>query len=191
LRFTRALGWGILLTATGLVAACGLFETRNPEQPPPPVQECRPLNGSTGALALNIQDFYGKLEGLTCYSSMLDTTFIFHPDPQDSSQALPNTPFIAWSDSVEAAVNADIASLRAPVVVRLTDQGGAIISPDQNTETHFYDYLVFVSSARYTGSADLKFHRGADGQWRIVDWADHRGSVSDSTWGYLRSTHRT
>jgi hypothetical protein len=73
-----------------------------------------------------------------------------------------------------------------------------IISTDQGTEVRFYEYLVRVAGlvpqdttvARYTGLADITFRRGTDGQWRIVDWADHRGTESDSTWGLLRSDQR-
>ena len=78
----------ICLTA----GACGLFETRTPEQPPPPTEEgCRSLTGLTSAVVFNIEDFYGRGTGRTCYESMLDTSFVFHPDPQDSSPRPPGT----------------------------------------------------------------------------------------------------
>lgn len=187
-----------IVVASCLAAgACGLFEPRDPAPLMPPPQGCRPLTTGTLAVVLNTQEFYGRAAGLTCYSSMLDPSFMFHPDGQDSSQALPQTPFIAWTDSVESRVCGNIASLQDTIFsIMLTDKGGAVISPDQTTELRFYDYLIQLrfdaapDTIRFTGVADLTFHRGVDGQWRITDWVDHRGGASDSTWGLLRRDHR-
>ena len=147
-------------------------------------------------MALNVEDAYGRRDLTTCYNSMIDTSFAFHPDPQDSAQ----TPerFAGWDDVVEIGHNAKIALNQSFIEVDfLREYQTAIISTDQNTEVRFYEYQLRVSGlvqgdstiARYTGLADLTMRRGTDGQWRIVDWADHRGSVSDSTWGLLRGNN--
>jgi hypothetical protein len=97
---------------------------------------------------------------------------------------------------VEVRVNGNIANRQDFISVGLTDRGGEIISPDSETELRFYDYLVRISfklspdTLRYTGVADITFHRGTDGQWRMTAWSDHRGVVNDSTWGLLRGDHR-
>lgn len=186
---------GLSALAAGSVS-CGLFETRDPAEPEVPSQDCRPLTSSF-AVRLNVQDSYGRPSLRTCYESMLDTAFLFHPDPQDSLQNPPL--FAGWDEQVEAGHNSQIATLQTFIVVDFpSEYQPAIISPDQITEVRFYEYVVRVAglvpgvsdTARYTGLADITFRRGTDGQWRMVDWADHRGSVSDSTWGLLRSNHR-
>ena len=193
---TRWLLRGCFIAACLMVGACGLFETRTPEQPPPPPEGCRPLTSGTLAVVLNIEDFYGRLSGRTCYVSTLDTSFVFHPDPQDSSQFLPSTPFDAWDEVVEGQVNESIASVQKFIQVDFIDEyANAIISTDQNTEQRFWNYeLRLVVTApdtlRFTGKADLTLHRGNTGEWRITSWVDHRGGVTDSTWGFLRGSSR-
>jgi len=191
--------WMIRASAVALVAAtmsCGLFEAREPNEPEIPTQSCRPLASSL-AVTLNVEDSYGRTSLLNCYASMLDTTFAFHPDAQDSLQN--PIAFAGWDEQVEAAHNSQVASLQTFIIVDfLNEYRTAIIEPGGATEIRFYEYVLRVRGlvpadttiARYTGLADITFHRRADGQWQIVDWADHRGSVSDSTWGLLRSNQR-
>ena len=119
------------------------------------------------------------------------------PDPQDSLQN-PDL-FAGWDEVVEAGHNSRVATQQTFIEVDFqSEYQSPIISPDQTTETRFYVYVLRVSglvtgdptAARYTGLADITFRRGTDGQWRMINWADHRGSVSDSTWGLLRSNQR-
>jgi len=198
MRMSRVVTAGLLLAfGIGLVS-CGLFEPRKPNRPPPLPSGCRSLTG-TQAIFDNIEDpnvGYGRLAGLTCYSSMLDTSFLFHPDPQDSSQALPLTPYIGLDENVEARVNSGIATTQDFIDVRFGDNYANPIFPDQATEIHFRNYQVLFSAKdstdtlRFTGLADMTFHRGTDGQWRITDWVDHRGAAGDPTWGVLRRQFR-
>jgi hypothetical protein len=182
---------------TGLLS-CGLFEPREPNRPPPLPSGCRSLTGSLAIFA-NIEDpsvGYGRVSGLTCYGSMLDTSFVFHADPQDSAQALPLTPFIGWDETIESRVNSGVASDQDFIQVQFLDEYANPIFPDQSTEIRFREYMIRFSSKslpdtlRFTGLADMTFRRGTDGQWRITDWVDHRGSVNDSTWGLLRRQYR-
>jgi len=198
MRFARTDRMVPLLLAFLALGACSLFEARDPMEPPPPPTGCRSLT-APDALIANIEDLavgYGRVSGLTCYGSMLDTTFIFHPDPGDSVDALPETPFIAWDEVVEGQVNSSVASQQDFIFADLEENAPPIISPDQTTELHFYDYMLRYSASgdpdtlRFTGTADLTFQRGRDGQWKITDWVDHRGSVSDSTWGLFRRGFR-
>lgn len=192
----RLLRGGVVAAVCLAIGACGLFKARNPTKPPPPVGGCRSLtSGPTLAVVPNIEDSYGRSSLATCYASLVDTSFAFHPDPTDSSVAQAGT-YDAWNDSVEVSVNGNLANLQDFMSVSLTDKGSAIISPDQATELRFYDYVVRISfsnapeTLRYTGVADITFHRGIDGQWRMTEWVDHRGAVNDSTWGRLRGDHR-
>jgi|SRR6188474_912551 len=193
---TKMLMRGLLIGACLTAGACGLFETRTPEQPPPPTEGCRPLTSGTLAVVLNIEDFYGRLSGRTCYVSTLDTSFVFHPDAQDSSQFLPSTPFAGWDEVVEGQVNESIANVQRFIQVDFIDEyASAVISTDQNTEQRFWNYqlrlvLTAPDTLRFTGKADLTLHRGNTGEWRITSWVDHRGGVTDSTWGFLRGSSR-
>jgi hypothetical protein len=192
-----------VVLAVGLIGVgCGLFETRTPEQPPPPTQGCRSttgtVNNGANAVVLNIEDFYGRPAGTTCYSNQIDPAFAFHPDPQDSSQFLPQTPFIAWNDSVEAYVNSAISGAQQSIQVDFVDEYDlALVSTDQNTQTRFWNYQVLLAykadpqnTLRFTGKADLTMHKGSNGEWKITDWVDHRGGATDSTWGLLRAANR-
>lgn len=192
----RRLALAAAVLALGGVAACGLFEAREPNKPLPPATGCRALTGGPIAAVIpNIEDFYGRLSGQTCYNSVLDSTFFFHPDGIDSSQALPSTPYIGWTDSVEVASNANLGSVESFIEVGFQETGSPIISPD--TEVRSFDYQLRLRSAttgpdtvRYTGIADITFHRGSDGQWKMTNWVDHRGGATDSTWGLLRAALR-
>lgn len=194
---TRWVRWATVIAVCLAAGACGLFETRSPEQPPPPTEGCRPLTGTTFALVFNIEDFYGRLSGRTCYSSTLDTSFTFTPDPQDASVFLPNNPFTGWDETVEAGVNETIANQQKFIQVDFIDEyASAIISPDQNTEQRFWNYQLRIAyqtppdTLRYSGKADLTLHRINTGEWKITSWVDHRGGVTDSTWGLLRGSTR-
>ena len=197
-RQTKSIATAALAALCLAVGACGLFEPRDPEGPPPPTPGgCRNLTGFT-AVRLSIEDYYGRVANQTCYDALLDPAFAFHPDPQDSAQALPETPFLAWGDSVESRVNANVGSQRTYIEVDFVQEvSSPIISPDQTTEVHFWEYqLRFAKSSaptdtlRYTGTGDLTVRRGSDGQWRLKEWVDHRGGPSDSTWGLLRQSFR-
>ena len=190
--------WSFLLgsaLAAGSVS-CGLFETREPNEPPVPVENCRPLT-STVFVTLNVEESYGRVSGTTCYNSMLGEPFQFHPDPQDSLQN-PDA-YVGWDENVEIAHNSKVALLQPLIRADFIREYATVIrSDDLKTETRFWEYALRVTfplpmdttATRYTGLADITFHQGADGQWKIIDWADHRGSVSDSTWGLFRGTQR-
>lgn len=196
MRVTRQHRLSLAAALAAGAVSCGLFETRDPAEPEPPSQDCFALT-STAAVALNVERSYGRTAFINCYTSVLDTSFVFHPDAQDSLQ----TPerFAGWDDQVEASHSTQVGAQQTFLQVDFQrEYQSPIISPDQGTEVRFYEYQVRVAGlvpsdttvARYTGLADITFRRGTDGQWRIADWADHRGTVSDSTWGLLRSEQR-
>ncbi len=130
----REFALGVVVTAAcAFVGACGLFETREPNKPPPPVSGCRALTGGPNAAVIpNIEDFYGRVSAATCYNSTLDDSFAFHPDPLDSSQALPQTPFIGWDEVVEKGVNLNIANVVDFMEVQFQGEyASPVISTDQ------------------------------------------------------------
>lgn len=198
----RRIVLGVALGVVGAAAGgCGLFDTRDPEEPPPPVAGCRPLTGGPIAAVIpNIEDFYGRGSSATCYISMLDTTFAFHPDVQDSTQATVGR-YDGWDEVVEETVNSAIGSRQDFMEVDfIQEYATAIISTDQRTQVRFLEYQLRVSytplppalpdTVRYSGLADITFRQGDDGQWKIGDWVDRRGSTGDPTWGILRGDNR-
>jgi hypothetical protein len=187
--------WVVAVATAALAAgACGLFEPRNPEPPITPGTGCRALSDSAAVL-LSIEEYYGRTSRETCYNAMIDTSFVFVPDPQDVIEH-PGT-YDNWDQTVEVKDNAQIASAQKFISVDLLDQyQPTIVSPDQLTQTHFQNYaLRFSTSApdtvTYSGQAELTIHRGSDGQWRITNWVDHRSSSGDPSWGALRADYRT
>jgi hypothetical protein len=188
------LRWGIVLAAAGCLS-CGLFETRDPAEPEPPSSSCLPLQNSANVL-FNVESSYGRTSLITCYSSLLGETFLFHPDPQDS--LLTPLAFLNWDEEVEKVHSTNVGGLQDSIHVDFTGPyRDPIFSTDQSTETRFLEYVLHVTlktdsttTERYTGLADITIQRGTNGQWKIIDWADHRGTVSDSTWGLFRSNHR-
>lgn len=162
---------------------------------------CRSLTSGTAAVVSNIEDFYGRTSGTTCYANTIDPSFSFHPDPQDSSLFLPQIPFIGWNDSVEVAVNERLGTLQQFISVDFTTEYQEAGNPDQNTELRFWNYEIRFQYRptqqdsqpdilRFAGKADLTLHRGANGEWKVTTWVDHRGGVTDSTWGFLRGSNR-
>ncbi len=197
----RAVTW-VRVGVAGAVAAlaigaCGLFEPRDSQPPPGPGPTCRALTDSTQVM-LSIQEYYARSTTATCYNALLDNSFTFTPDPQDVAQYLPQTPFVAWDDSVEVTDNSRIASLQDYVsVVFVGNYQPTITSDGGLTQQIFKQYLVRVSMSAapdtvdYSGFADLTIHQGTDGQWRVTVWVDHRDSASgNSSWGILRADNR-
>jgi hypothetical protein len=178
-------------------AGCGLFEPRDSD-PPVVSGGCRSLDNGWLSVAFSIIEYYGRVANETCYNALIDTAFVFHPDLQDVLQFQPGT-FDNWDETVETKDNAQIASQQDYMAVTLlAEYQSPIISPDQSTEIHFPEYVIRFSSksapdtTTYGGLADITIHRGADGQWRVTDWVDHRQSAGgNQTWGVLRATYRT
>ncbi|HET9252770.1 MAG TPA: hypothetical protein VFP58_11710, partial [Candidatus Eisenbacteria bacterium] len=150
------------------MVSCGLFDTRDPAEPTPPSEDCLALTNSV-AVTANIETSYGRLNLITCYSSLFDTTFAFHPDAQDSLQNPDG--FAGWDEKVEAEHSSEIATLQTFINVNFPSQyQPAIISPDQKTEVRFYDYVIRVTGlvqadttvARFSGRADITFRRADD-----------------------------
>src|SRR5882762_9735873 len=94
-----------LTQATG----CGLFQPRPPRPGGGGGVTCLVPNTPDLVMA-NVRLHYGSLQGVTCYSSMLDTAFVFHPDASDSISALPDTVYAHWTRGIESRVATSLAS---------------------------------------------------------------------------------
>jgi len=189
----RRIGFVVLLVLLQ-VLGCSLFKPRNPLPGGGPGSGCLTPNTPDNVVS-NILDHYAAVNGITCYTSMLDQTFAFHPDAADSIEALPDTVFANWNLSVESRVTSNIASdATFHQAVFDSQYASPVISPDQRTQTRFYAYHLIIHSSKpdtlYRGRADITFFQGNDAQWHITGWTDRRDASGSRTWGYLRSTYR-
>ena len=191
LRQGLSLLWILLLTQ---LLGCGLFKPRDPRPGGGPGSNCLFANTPDNVVT-NIIDHYAAVDGITCYTAMLDTSFVFHPDATDSIEALPDTVFANWNRDVETRSVQNIASdATFHLAVFDSQYAATITSPDQRTQTRFYAYHLVIHSSKpdtlYQGRADITFFQGGDAQWHITQWIDRRDSSGLRTWGYLRRVYR-
>ncbi len=200
---TRGVGPKIATAAAALCCVglwgCGLFNPRDPLSGGGPGTVC--LTPTTpSAVVANVQVNYALPAGVTCYTSMLDAAFAFHPDGADSLEALPDTVYAHWNRDVESRVATNLASNATfRSVVFDSEYAAPSVSPDQRTEVHFFVYHIVVKppplppaapDTLFQGLADITFVQGANAQWHITDWTDRRDASGSKTWGYLRRLYR-
>jgi hypothetical protein len=173
---------------------CGLFEPRDPRSPDTEGERCRNLT-EPDSLVENILVHYGQLGGSNCYNSMVDTSFLFHPDPVDQS-ATP-AKYEGWNWDVETRVASKVAT---DVVFLQTvfdsSYQDPTITTSPRTETRYYAYHLLVQrpnqpdTTRYQGRVDIKFEQQPNSLWSIVEWTDHSDGSGFPTWGRFRGDTR-
>lgn len=185
-----------LALALLLANGCSLFKPRNARTGETPTTGCLELV-ATSNIVLNTEAQYGRPGGSTCYASGIDTGFVFHPDPADSTDAVPATPWVGWTRDVETTAETRLGADAESVAV-VFDREYQNPTLSQDTETHYYAYHVLFNpvgpapTVRYQGQADITYRRGAgDNKWRIVDWVDKRDGSGLPTWGILRRAYRS
>jgi len=191
---------GLLAAAAVLafagIAGCGLFDTRDPRVPGISGERCRNLT-DPDSLVENITVHYGQKSGTSCYSSMLDTAFAFHPDPTDSSNN--PDPFAGWNRDIEARVTTNIAADSVQSFRVAFDSLYQTPTEDPGPPrrvTRFYEYHLLVNrvghadTTRYQGRSDITFQQGANSSWTILNWQDNTDGSAFPTWGRLRADHR-
>ena len=149
------------------------------------------------AVLSNVIAHYASVAGVTCYTQMLDATFAFHPDLQDSNQALPDTTVYSnWNRDIETRDVSNLASNATFHAASFDSEYAArVISSDQRTQIRFYAYHLIIHASQvpdtlFQGLADLTFFQGADAQWHITNWVDKRDGSGAQTWGFLRARYR-
>lgn len=193
----RAATWALAALASQILG-CGIFSPRDPRPGGGAGVVCITPN-TPGNVVSNVLAHYASLAGVTCYTSMLDTSFTFHPDAADSIAALPDTVFANWTADIESRVARNLA---ADATFRLTifdsTYAATVTSPGPpRSEVRFYAYHLIINASQaapdtlFQGRADITFTQGPDAQWRITGWQDRRDSSGARTWGYLRSLFRT
>ena len=176
---------------------CGIFSPRDPRPGGGPGVVCVTPN-SPGDVVSNVLAHYASLPGADCYSSMLDTSFTFHPDAADSIDAGQDTVYAHWTAGVESNV-ARLLARDATFHMTIFDSMYAttVTSPGPpRTELRFYAYHLIINAPKaspdtlFQGRADITFTQGSDAQWDITNWQDRRDGSGARTWGYLRRLYR-
>ena len=179
---------------------CGIFSPRDPRPGGGPAVACLTANAPDDVVS-NVVAQYASFPGHTCYSSMLDTSFTFHPDAGDSIDAATagqDTVYANWSASVESSVDLLLAR-EATFHMTVFDSMYAttVTSPGPpRTELRFYAYHLIIHAPKpapdtlFQGHADITFTQRPDAQWTITGWQDRRDGSGARTWGYLRRLYR-
>jgi len=196
----RNLARHLVLAALTLIPlflfGCSLFKAR-PIRPGGGAGVSCATPDTPEAVLANVIQHYAELAGVTCYTSMLDMGFAFHPDAADSIQALPDTVYANWNRDIETRVAGGLASDATFHVASFDSEYAArVISGDQRTQTRFYTYHLIIHASQvpdtlFKGRADITFFQGSDAQWHITNWIDKRDASGAPTWGFLRARYRT
>lgn len=192
-RYARTVQWVVILLIVGM-SGCGLFQTRTIKPGGGPGVPCATPNSPDDVVS-NVVQNYARLSGLTCYTSMLDPVFLFHPDGSDSNEAPPGT-YLNWTRDVESRVSSTLAADDTFGVAVLDSEYAERVVVDTRTQIRFYNYHLILHASRtqpdtlFRGLSDITFHEGADLRWRITDWVDKRDGSGLRTWGYARGLYR-
>ena len=186
----------LLAGILGVIAGCGLFSPRDPRPGGGAGATCLTPNSPSDVVS-NILTSYGSLQGVTCYASMLDSSFTFHPDAADSIEAGTDTVYAHWTRDIENRVTGAISqNATFHLVVFDSTYATTVISPGPpRTEVRFYAYHLVIHASQspdtlYQGRANITFTQGSDTQWHITNWQDQRDTSGNRTWGYLRRIYR-
>jgi hypothetical protein len=188
------------LTAVCLASSgCGLFDTRNPEDPKPVgVAWIPPTEPET--LFVDIKN---QIEGKVVANferCFVDTGFAFHPDPSDSMELfdlLKRDVFTGWDLAVELAVAQTLFDEASTIKLTFTSRDAPVFV---SAEERIYFFKYELQVLYKVGGAEV-FHglidydvRSVGGLWYVSMWLDKRDPnfpyPSYKTWGYLKGTKR-
>jgi len=191
--------WALAALASQTLG-CGIFSPRDPRPGGGQAVVCLTPN-TPGDVVSNVIAQYASFPGHTCYSSMLGTSFTFHPDAADSIDAATagqDTVYANWRASVESSVDLLLArDATFHMTVFDSMYATTVTSPGPpRTELRFYAYHLIIHAPKaapdtlFQGHADITFTQGSDAQWHITNWQDRRDGSGARTWGYLRRLYR-
>jgi len=187
----------LALAAAPGVFGCGIFSPRAPRPGGGAGVVCVTPNAPDNVVS-NVLAHYASLQGVTCYASMLDGSFTFHPDAADSIDAGADTVYVHWTRDIESRVAGNLAANATfHLVVFDSAYANPVFSPGPpRSELRFYAYHLIIHAPQaapdtlFQGRANITFTQGSDAQWRITSWQDQRDTSGARTWGYLRRLYR-
>lgn len=191
---------GIALLLIILTASCGVFETRNPEEPDtgktllnPPTSPAAVIgNFQTAVKELNTENY------LACFSDSVSgsSQYIFEPS-QNAKARFPSL-FENWNkESERRAFTAlkNSVGISSQVLMTLTNYTLMSSSPDSSVYTADYtleaDHTQSNTSKVFSGTMLITISPETSGLWTITRWRDYSlKNIPDSlnyTWSYLKA----
>jgi len=171
----------VILTAL-ILSSCGLFETRDPEEPVGKVNwnhyPITPLQTLD-----NLKYAYDYNENVDRYGSILSSDFEFHFDSQDVQDY--NLP-VYWGKDMETEMRS-LIDKNMDLELQIIEEKDDIIQSDNAVLYRDYELLLTRENETsvFSGSMTLYIRRDSDGFWRIYQWEDFR-TDNDTTWGRLK-----
>ncbi len=164
-----------------VITSCGLFDTREPEEPTgtssiwtPPANPSDVLQNLVLAFSLRDEYLYMKSFAQPGYA---DSAFIFQPDY--SSPSYDSSLFDDWDYYDEQAF---IITLFSPDFIPLDSVCSLEFEAESTTpgESPLYREKYFLTirhtnsnlPKEYSGRADVRFERNHSGDWVIIRWND-------------------
>ena len=182
------LSLALAMPALFLCLGCGIFDTREAEQPgtetTPWVQPDLP-----DKVFINLTNGLKDLTGVN-YEKSLGDEFVFIPLPSDVDK-LGACAFDGWNKTVEADVTQQYLTEASAVAV-------SFVRTIIRDEADFVDYRVAYEltltykrggSETFKGVAQFDMQRLGNG-WHLIRWTDQEGVEGFATWGYLRGETR-
>jgi len=176
-----ALGFGGL--ALVFVFGCGVFDTREPEDPGnlDTIDLSTPTDPDT--VLTNVRR---SLEALlaTAYASQINEEFVFVPDPIDEAE-FP----VVWGKDQEEQAHISILTDVDSVTLTWGDAGEPNVDGDQQWYDNLPYSLAFSrgqDDAVFSGIVDLYLLELANSTFQIIRWEDLSDGTGAPTWGRLR-----
>jgi hypothetical protein len=155
---------------------------------------CAPLTAQSDVF-VNIEQAYGRGDGLPCYLSSLSETIVFDFDDADSLSPPPEK-YLLYTKSVEQVVAQNIANGADSFFLELKTPY-TLIRNDPDAQTRRYAYEIKFKSSGipdtlFQGLAEITVRKNASGQWQAGEWIDRPdpAGTTSRTWGYLRGQYR-
>jgi len=192
---SRGLLLGAVVALAFTAVACGLFETRKPNDSIDTFP-CLSLD-QQGNVFQNLRVSFGRRVGTTCYLSNFDDSFVFTPDPTDEVEAAAGQ-FANWNKNVEQQVAQSVAANATDIAI---DYIGAyeLVTQTSDLEIRRYRYEIhdfkapaIPDDSLFQGIAEFTIER-KNALWVVTKWVDGRdpNGTTTRTWGYLRGSYRT
>jgi hypothetical protein len=182
------LSLALTMPALFLCLGCGLFDTREAEQPgtdtTPWVQPDLP-----DKVFINLTNGLKDLTGVN-YEKSLGDEFVFIPLASDVDK-LGACAFDGWNKTVEGAVTQQFLTEASTVAVSFNR---TIIRDDADFVDYRVNYELTLTYKRggsetFKGVAQFDMQRLGNG-WHLIRWTDQEGVEGFATWGYLRGETR-
>ena len=135
----------------------------------------------------------------TMYAELLDETFLFLPDQEDTTGI--SEKFDDWDYNVELET-ASLAMLGGDIELTLEEPGDPAFADDPGAAGSTIicrDYILVIPGNEFApdsanaarGMAKLHLSEDAFGIWRITEWQDIRtASTIENDWGLVRASYR-